>query len=836
MAITWPRTILPQRVTPLGSAGPFRSRGGTGKDHVAASRTRGRQWTEIYPPIDMSTAAARTLLATIEHAWRTGATVALVHPGHPTRLGGGTGSPLVNGAGQSGATLVTDGWTGTNPVLRAGDLLTVAGVPYTLRVTADASASAGAATLAIDPPIAAADAPVDNAALTVAGVVLQAYLASAPSIPTVDEDGFLRGLAVTFLEAHEVSTGGGGGSIVDPPTLTLTTAPAGAIDNVAFTTQPQVTVSPVASGVVITASIVSGTGSLIGTATATTNAAGVASWTNLGIDAGAPPSIFTLQFTSPGITSVNSGSLTVSAAGASALVVTRQPADATDNVAFLTQPQVSLSPATAGVTITAAILSGTGSMIGTATAVTNASGVATWVNLGIDAVSTPSLHVLRFSAGGYTSADSVAFSVYAVGGGGDAFSQEAVYVGGGWQTVTDLTWPSVTGKVIPHALEYDPDTFGTGLIDYGNDWGNSGGWVYTSPVTRGDTVINVSGPANTTLNAAVAAGAWAIPITTTPAWTDNFCRLKIGTDPTIYTANYYLSTATSLRLSRPLAQSHSAGAAVVFQPFVEPGDQVFLFNAAQTFPPTFASFERRTVLSRTNTTVTFTEPVINNYAQGGRPIPDRWTDTCTVLDDPAYPGASNVLQQDLVTGFPGGFAPAKVGRRPGNSDYVLQWATGLFQTEMYAAAWYRAMPGFNMDWQGGLKTIYYKSPLNGIAHMFPLLLTDENGGSQMWPVMIPQGPTNRYACPATAQNNINDGAWHRVEWWLKANTGGNADGELKLWIDGRLEINRTDCKWFDDGAVRDISLSEVSAIYGGGANISPQDQWLRYGRILAKVR
>jgi hypothetical protein len=309
MAISWPRTILPQKVTPLGSAGPFRSRGGTGKDHVAASRTRGRQWTETYPPIDMSTAAARTLLATIERVWRTGATVALVHPGHATRLGGGTGAPLVNGAGQSGASLVTDGWTGANPVLRAGDLLTVAGVPYTLRVTADVSHSAGAATLAIDPPIAAADAPSDNAALTVTGVTLLAYLASAPSIPAVDEDGFLRGLAVTFLEAYEGAAGGGG--IIETPTLSLVTAPAGAVDNVAFSTQPRVAVSQVASGVVITAAILTGTGSLIGTASAVTDDSGVATWANLGIDASSTPAAFTLRFTASGYEAVTSPSFTV---------------------------------------------------------------------------------------------------------------------------------------------------------------------------------------------------------------------------------------------------------------------------------------------------------------------------------------------------------------------------------------------------------------------------------------------------------------------------------------------------------------------------------------------
>jgi hypothetical protein len=101
------------------------------------------------------------------------------------------GTPLVNGPGQTGASLVTDGWTAAAAQrLELGDVFTIAGVfsvnPQNRQstgelqqfvVTADVSSSAGgAATIPISPAIVATGAyqnvtasPADNAAITVLG-------------------------------------------------------------------------------------------------------------------------------------------------------------------------------------------------------------------------------------------------------------------------------------------------------------------------------------------------------------------------------------------------------------------------------------------------------------------------------------------------------------------------------------------------------------------------------------------------------------------------------------------------------------------------------------------
>jgi hypothetical protein len=111
-------------------------------------------------------------------------------------VGINTGTPLVDGASQTGATLVTKGWTNSQTgILKAGDIFTVAGVysvhPVTkvstgklqqFVVTADANSgsSTGPATLSIFPSIVLASgatptlatvsaSPADGAAITVVG-------------------------------------------------------------------------------------------------------------------------------------------------------------------------------------------------------------------------------------------------------------------------------------------------------------------------------------------------------------------------------------------------------------------------------------------------------------------------------------------------------------------------------------------------------------------------------------------------------------------------------------------------------------------------------------------
>ncbi|HEY9228182.1 MAG TPA: Ig-like domain-containing protein, partial [Gemmatimonadaceae bacterium] len=107
-------------------------------------------------------------------------------------------------------------------------------------------------------------------------------------------------------------------------------------------------------------------------------------------------------FTSPNLTSVTSSTVALSAGAAAALSITTQPSTSVlSGVLFGTQPAIQLRDVSnnavsqAGVTITAAVQTGTGILGGTLTAATNSSGLATFTNLSILGTGA---HTLRFTS------------------------------------------------------------------------------------------------------------------------------------------------------------------------------------------------------------------------------------------------------------------------------------------------------------------------------------------------------------------------------------------------------------------------------------------------------
>ena len=158
-----------------------------------------------------------------------------------------------------------------------------------------------------------------------------------------------------------------------------------AVNGVAFPVQPTVQLrdaanNPVAqSGTTVTA-VLQGGGTLVGTVTATTNASGLATFTNLAITGlvGAR----TLQFTSGSLTPVVSGTVTVTAGAASQIAVNAgNGQSATVNTRRRRSPvgrgarrraEIPVS----GVSVTFAVASGGGSIVPVTPATTNASGIA----------------------------------------------------------------------------------------------------------------------------------------------------------------------------------------------------------------------------------------------------------------------------------------------------------------------------------------------------------------------------------------------------------------------------------------------------------------------------
>ena len=205
-----------------------------------------------------------------------------------------------------------------------------------------------------------------------------------------------------------------------PTALVIQTQPStNATSATAFAQQPVVNVvdqfgniSLTNNSAVVSASINSGTGSLVGT-TNVTAVNGVATFTDLGPNA---PSVITILFSSGSLTSAVSGPVDVSGPPTpSALVIQTEPStSATAGVAFAQQPVIAIydqygAPFTNdnSTVVTAARFDGAGTLQGTTTA-TAVNGIATFTDL-FHTVATNI--TIRFTAGLLSSATSGTIAV-----------------------------------------------------------------------------------------------------------------------------------------------------------------------------------------------------------------------------------------------------------------------------------------------------------------------------------------------------------------------------------------------------------------------------------------
>jgi adhesin/invasin len=184
--------------------------------------------------------------------------------------------------------------------------------------------------------------------------------------------------------------------------LAIQTQPsATATAGLAFAQQPVIRIEDAFGNLVtsdntttITAARSSGIGTLQGT-TSLAAVAGIVSFTNLRHNVSGS---ITIQFTSvPVRTPVTSSSIVINAAAASKLVLTQQPTNTVSGVSIAPPVTVQLQDTfsnnvlQAGRAILMALTSGTGTLSGTTTQNTNASGLATFGNLSINLVGTKTL-------------------------------------------------------------------------------------------------------------------------------------------------------------------------------------------------------------------------------------------------------------------------------------------------------------------------------------------------------------------------------------------------------------------------------------------------------------
>jgi hypothetical protein len=167
--------------------------GWTGQRQVIASN---RGWWECQftlPPI-VGTTAVKPWRAYIAQA--RGMANDFQVPVHPTAQSALSNTVLVRGAGQTGRSIVTDGWPNSTTVLSAGDYVTID--DQLLQLTANVTSNgSGIATLTFEPPIRSA--PSDNDPVEYKNPYALMYFIEEPTLSA--EIGDVYTLSFQFRES-----------------------------------------------------------------------------------------------------------------------------------------------------------------------------------------------------------------------------------------------------------------------------------------------------------------------------------------------------------------------------------------------------------------------------------------------------------------------------------------------------------------------------------------------------------------------------------------------------------------------------------------------------------
>ena len=201
MAISYPISGLPSSPKPRSAQVNAVSNVGVSTSEfsfVTQKQVHSGQRFEItleYPPMTSAEAGAWTAFLLKMNGQE--GTVYVEDPDRQTAEGVATGTPLVNGASQTGNELVTDGWTiSTTDILKAGDLIQIGDYMY-LNLSDVNSDGSGNATLDIWPNLRSS--PADNAAITVSNCKTLMRLASNSAQWTTDNMKNY-GITISFIE------------------------------------------------------------------------------------------------------------------------------------------------------------------------------------------------------------------------------------------------------------------------------------------------------------------------------------------------------------------------------------------------------------------------------------------------------------------------------------------------------------------------------------------------------------------------------------------------------------------------------------------------------------
>lgn len=197
---------LPLTVTDIVVPASRRTITQSGKIQTRTKTAAGRIWTETYPPIRAKNVDVENLLSWVRWAWNEGQEFTVQHllkPGSGVPPNGtGQSGIQVDGSGQTGTTINSKLWSNniTN-VVRAGDLIKLAGIQRSFEVTEDANSNgSGLAAIKINPAVYVGGSPANSAAITTTGATMNAVIMDFQGA-SIANSFWYDGMTITFRES-----------------------------------------------------------------------------------------------------------------------------------------------------------------------------------------------------------------------------------------------------------------------------------------------------------------------------------------------------------------------------------------------------------------------------------------------------------------------------------------------------------------------------------------------------------------------------------------------------------------------------------------------------------
>lgn len=200
-----PDTFNRTYAVPSGSTWPkfptgLDSWGQSGKPQLRTTTQIGRTWEETFPPMKANSANTRAFIAYINQLWQNRTIFEIDHQHLGSTLGTITGGGVINGANQTGSSIIVTALTGTDgtSALRHGDIIKFSNLNHIFDVTADVAV--GATSIPINPIIISGQSPTNSQAITYNNVKFRATLVEDITLPKASYDTWYLGISLKFRE------------------------------------------------------------------------------------------------------------------------------------------------------------------------------------------------------------------------------------------------------------------------------------------------------------------------------------------------------------------------------------------------------------------------------------------------------------------------------------------------------------------------------------------------------------------------------------------------------------------------------------------------------------